>query len=180
LGGAPSEIAGPATGMTPEEDRVPLVQHGRGGFGKSALADGFRASGRAPVFDLGADGYVEWFDEYPAGYGERYWPAPPGEECAGGVWCQLHGDSMIPDVQDGDMVYFCPAFTAFAEGNVCLVRTHEFATLKRVYGAGGSRLRLQPSNTAYESRTVDREADVIQLRPAVYLLRRLAGSGEPT
>lgn len=146
-----------------------------GSNGARQAAD-ITAAGRgarlAPVFDIGADFDRDWHDgDFPIGHGHDERPAFNGDPA--GFWCQLHGDSMEPELREGDLLYFSPEWTTPADGDICLVRTHEFATIKRVFRSAGGKARLAASNPRYPDRLVDLAEEVIQLHKALYVARRL-------
>ena len=86
------------------------------------------------------------------------------------------GDSMRPEYRAGDIVVFSP-LADVVDGSDCFARLepdHE-CTFKRVFlEEGGERIRLEPLNRAYPSRTVDRE-QVAGLFRAVWRMSRLGG-----
>jgi len=86
------------------------------------------------------------------------------------------GDSMMPEYRAGDIVVFSP-LADVVDGSDCFARLepdHE-CTFKRVFFEdGGGRIRLEPLNRGYPSRTVDRE-QVAGLFRAVWRMSRLPG-----
>jgi phage repressor protein C with HTH and peptisase S24 domain len=84
------------------------------------------------------------------------------------------GDSMLPEYRAGDIVVFSP-LADVVDGSDCFARLepdHE-CTFKRVFFEdGGQRIRLEPLNLDYPTRTVDREA-VAGLFRAVWRMSRL-------
>lgn len=125
---------------------------------------------------------------YPAGFTDLDYPARSGDEVVivpgytglhGGndpdaFAATVCGDSMSPDYRAGDIVVFSP-LTDVVDGSDCFARLepdHE-CTFKRVFlEAGGSRIRLEPLNRAYPTRTLDRE-QVAGLFRAVWRMSRL-------
>jgi len=115
-----------------------------------------------PVVNKVSAGYPKDFTDmgYPARIADEYIPAPESTE--GGdrdrFAARVHGDSMLPDYRDGDVV----VFSAVAEpgsGQDCFVRLEDGkTTFKRVYfekdPAGRDVVRLQPLNKRYDARVV--------------------------
>jgi len=136
--------------------------------------------GRAvPVFPVGADDDKDWGDgEFPVGVSDEYWPAIPGLDDEHAFYCKVFGDSMEPILHEGDLVYFTPSRASWRDGDICLIRTHEWACLKRVFAAGGSKVRLVPENRAYSERTVDLQTEVVQLHPVVATTRIMSQNGQ--
>ena len=87
---------------------------------------------------------------------------------------------MVRRYQGGDLVYLGTADTPWPDGWPCLVRTHDFATFKFVFAAGGYKLRLALTNAKHDSCRVDREMDVLQLHPALGAYRREKPAGWQT
>jgi len=131
------------------------------------------SSGRmAPVFDIGADLDRDWHDGgFPTGHGHDGRPAFNGDPS--GFWCVLRGDSMEPELLDGDLLYFSPEWTRPSDGDICLVRTHDFATVKRFFKIGPTTARLAASNPRYADRIVDLVEDVVQLHKVLCFVRSL-------
>ena len=81
---------------------------------------------------------------------------------------------MMPAYKEGDIVVFSP-LADVVDGSDCFARLepdHE-CTFKRVFFEDGeSRIRLEPLNRDYPTRTVDREA-VAGLFRAVWRMSRL-------
>jgi SOS-response transcriptional repressor LexA len=89
------------------------------------------------------------------------------------------GDSMAPVYVEGDIVIFSPA-RPVKDGADCFARLepdHE-TTFKRVYfeTGEGERIRLQPLNSAYPPRIVERER-VAGLYAAVSVMRAIGAAG---
>ena len=126
----------------------------------------------APVFDIGADFDRDWHDgDFPVGHSHDQLPAFNGDPS--GFWCILRGDSMEPELYAGDLLYFSPEFTRPGDGDICLVRTREFATVKRFFKIGPTTARLAASNPRYPDRIVDLVEDVVQLHKALCFVRML-------
>lgn len=84
------------------------------------------------------------------------------------------GDSMTPDYRAGDVVVFSP-LADLVDGSDCFARLEpdHACTFKRVFfEADQTRIRLEPLNRDYPTRTVDREA-VAGLFRAVWRMSRL-------
>jgi SOS-response transcriptional repressor LexA len=125
---------------------------------------------------------------YPAGFTDLDYPARGSDEVVfvpgytglhGGddpdaFAATVCGDSMTPAYRAGDIVVFSPLADVI-DGSDCFARLepdHE-STFKRVFFEDeGSRIRLEPLNPAYPTRTVQREA-VAGLFRAVWRMSRL-------
>jgi transcriptional regulator with XRE-family HTH domain len=126
----------------------------------------------APVFDIGADHDRDWHDgDFPTGHG--YDERPAFNADPSGFWCVLHGDSMAPELVEGDLLYFSPTLTSPKDGDVCLVRTSDFATVKRVFLNQPGKARLAATNPRYPDRTVDLAREVTQLHKVLCFVRML-------
>lgn len=187
LGGAGGETAGEATGRLRGLDEAyrsgelrRLVD--RLAPGEGAAADGGAvpvAMGReVPLINKVAAGYPREFTDlgYPARAADEYVRCPSLDD-PDAFAARVVGDSMRPDYVEGDIVVFSPA-RAIKHGSDCFVRLepdHE-ATFKRVYFEkgedGGELIRLQPLNSAYAPRTVERER-VAGLYAAVSVMRAI-------
>lgn len=131
-----------------------------------------------PVFPIGADHERDWSDgSFPVGVSDQFHPAAPDITDKSAFYCQVFGDSMAPVIVEGDLLLFAPnQYGKWEDGAICLVRTHEWATVKRVYRLKGSKIRLVAENRAYPEQVVDLQADVIQLCPAVKVVKSLIGN----
>ncbi len=136
---------------------------------------------QVPLINLVQAGVAREFTDlgYPAGVADDYVLAPDiGDPDA--FAARVTGDSMLPEYKEGDIVVFSPA-REIKSGMDCYARLlpdHE-TTFKRVYferATNGSEvIRLQPLNSAYPPRVVDREA-VDGLCAAVTVTRAIAGA----
>ncbi len=131
-----------------------------------------------PLINKVAAGYPREFTDlgYPARVADEYVRCPDLDD-ADAFAARVVGDSMQPVYAEGDIVIFSPA-RPVKSGMDCFARLepdHE-TTFKRVYletGEGGAELiRLQPLNSAYPPRVVDREM-VAGLYAAVSVMRRI-------
>lgn len=125
---------------------------------------------------------------YPAGFTDMDYPARASDDAIlvpgytglhGGndpdaFAATVCGDSMTPAYHAGDIVVFSPLADVI-DGSDCFARLepdHE-CTFKRVFfEAEGTRIRLEPLNPAYPTRTLDREV-VAGLFRAVWRMSRL-------
>lgn len=148
-----------------------------------------------PIINKVAAGYPREFTDlgYPRSIADEYLACPPpGVSDPDAFAARVVGDSMEPEYVEGDVVVFSPEakLTMDAARNGpggrrwgagdCFVRLERDAetTFKRVYfEEGGRRLRLQPLNSAYPPRIVDRE-EVAGLYAAVYVLRKVKREGK--
>jgi repressor LexA len=154
------------------------------GTGRSPTAGPERAGPRllplqVPLINLVPAGSAREFTDlgYPAGAADEYVRAPDiGDPDA--FAARVTGDSMLPEYREGDIVVFSPA-RVVKSGMDCYARLlpdHE-TTFKRVYferGINGAEvIRLQPLNSAYPPRVLEREA-VDGLCAAVTVTRPVA------
>lgn len=133
---------------------------------------------QVPLINKVAAGYPTEFTDlgYPARTADEYVSVPDLSD-PDAFAARVVGDSMEPTYRQGDVVVFSPA-APVRSGSDCFVRLErdDETTFKRVFfegeeaGSGAVRLRLQPLNPAYPSRTVEREA-VAGMYAAVYVLR---------
>jgi SOS-response transcriptional repressor LexA len=165
-----------------------LVEHltpGEGGAGGAMR--GAKEPRRMPLVNLGMDvpvinkvaaGYPREFTDlsYPARVADEYVRCPDLHD-PDAFAARVVGDSMLPTYAEGDIVIFSPA-KPVRSGTDCFARLepdHE-TTFKRVYfevdARGREMIRLQPLNSAYPPRLVEREG-VAGLYAAVSVLRRI-------
>jgi SOS-response transcriptional repressor LexA len=132
-----------------------------------------------PLINKVAAGYPREFTDlaYPARVADEYVRCPDLVD-ADAFAARVVGDSMQPAYAEGDIVIFSPA-KIVKSGMDCFARLepdHQ-TTFKRVYfeqGANGEEMiRLQPLNSAYPPRIVEREM-VAGLYAAVSVMRRIA------
>ncbi len=129
-----------------------------------------------PLINRVAAGYPREFTDlsFPARIADEYVRCPDVTDPEAFA-ARVVGDSMLPEYKEGDIVVFSPSCEV-RNGMDCFARLepdHE-TTFKRVYfeGESGSRIRLQPLNSAYPPRTVDRDM-VAGLYAAVSVMRRI-------
>ena len=97
--------------------------------------------------------WKSWIDTHPVGFGEetvsRY--GVRGDHV---VAIRVEGDSMIPDLMEGDILMLDPekAFTDM-KGGIGVVRFEESFKIRKVYLRGDNYL-LEPSNKAYEAEII--------------------------
>lgn len=130
-----------------------------------------------PLINRVAAGYPKEFTDlgYPARVADEYVRCPDLED-PDAFAARVVGDSMQPVYAEGDIVVFSPA-RPVKSGMDCFARLepdHE-TTFKRIYleqQGGRELIRLQPLNSAYPPRVVDRE-QVAGLYAAVSVMRRI-------
>ncbi len=131
---------------------------------------------QVPVINSVQAGYPSEFTDlgYPARVADSYVSAPDVMD-PDAFAARVVGDSMAPTYREGDIVVFSPERDT-NPGSDCFVRFERDGetTFKRVYFETGSEgqemIRLQPLNSAYPPREVEREA-VAGLYTAVYVVR---------
>lgn len=142
----------------------------------AANIDGPLSLGRQiPVINKVAAGYPKEFTDldYPASVADDYIACPDVSD-PDAFAARVVGDSMLPEYREGEIVVFSPEAPT-PHGSDCFVRLERDneTTFKRVYFEDdGSAIRLQPLNSAYPPRIVDRE-DVAGMYAAVYVMRRI-------
>ena len=128
-----------------------------------------------PVINQVAAGYPKEFTDldYPASVADDYIACPDVRD-PDAFAARVVGDSMLPEYREGEIVVFSPEAPT-PDGADCFVRLERDneTTFKRVYFEDEQRrIRLQPLNSAYPPRVVDRE-DVAGMYAAVYVMRRV-------
>lgn len=135
-----------------------------------------------PLINKVAAGYPREFTDlsYPARVADEYVRCPDLND-PDAFAARVVGDSMEPNYREGDIVVFSPA-TQVKSGMDVFARLEpdQETTFKRVYfekargGAGRSAelIRLQPLNSKYPPRTLERER-VAGLYAAVSVMRKL-------
>jgi len=129
-----------------------------------------------PVINRVAAGYPREFTDldYPATVADDYVSCPDVND-PDAFAARVVGDSMEPAYREGEIVVFSPVEPT-KDGCDCFVRLQRDneSTFKRVYFEDeGQRIRLQPLNSKYAPRVVDRE-DVDGMYVAVYVMRKLS------
>jgi repressor LexA len=148
--------------------------------GERNVAGVVRLPTQVPVVNRVAAGYPREFTDlgYPARVSDEYVTVPDVFD-PDAFAARVVGDSMAPVYVEGDVVVFSPQADT-VPGSDCFVRFEmdDETTFKRVYfeeGTSGQALiRLQPLNSAYPPRVVEREA-VAGMYAAVYVLRPVGG-----
>lgn len=128
-----------------------------------------------PVINRVAAGYPREFTDldYPASVADDYVACPDVTDPQAFA-ARVVGDSMEPNYREGEIVVFSPEKPT-KDGCDCFVRLtrDNESTFKRIYFEDdGARIRLQPLNSKYPPRVVDRE-DVDGMYVAVYVMRKL-------
>lgn len=130
-----------------------------------------------PVVNRVSAGYPKDFTDlsYPKGVADDYVSCPDLHD-RDAFAARVHGDSMTPKYQEGNIVIFSPSLPP-RDGDDCFVRFQDgHTTFKRVFfetgEAGASVLRLQPRNEKYRPQIVPSEK-VTGLYRAVYRYQRV-------
>ena len=137
---------------------------------------------QVPVINKVAAGYPREFTDlgYPPRIADEYVSVPDLRD-PDAFAARVVGDSMEPIYREGDIVVFSP-MSDTADGSDCFIRLErdDETTFKRVYfskeGGGREVIRLQPLNSAYEARVVERE-EVSGMYAAMYVVRTVGGTG---
>jgi len=129
-----------------------------------------------PVINRVSAGYPRDFSDlgYPPRVADDYVSCPDVND-RDAFAARVHGDSMVPKYQQGDIVIFSPAASP-RDGDDCFVRFADGnTTFKRVFfesDCGKSVLRLQPRNERYRPQTIPSE-NVAGLYRAIYRYQRV-------
>ena len=115
-----------------------------------------------PVINRVSAGYPRDFTDlsYPRGVADEYVGCPDLTD-KDAFAARVHGDSMTPKYQEGDIVIFSPAASP-RSGDDCFVRFEDGqTTFKRVFFENDERgkgvLRLQPRNERYRAQIIASE-----------------------
>lgn len=134
-----------------------------------------------PVINKVSAGYPRDFTDlsYPPRVADDYVGCPEVQD-RDAFAARVHGDSMRPKYQEGDIVIFSPS-AGPANGDDCFVRfASGQTTFKRVFfesdKEGNSVIRLQPRNERYAPQTVPSQ-EVAGLYKAIYRYQRVDGEG---
>jgi phage repressor protein C with HTH and peptisase S24 domain len=132
-----------------------LVEHHAGNVEQVAV-------NTVPVINKVAAGYPSDFTDlsYPPRVADDYVGCPEVQDREAFA-ARVHGDSMTPKYNEGDIVIFSPAATC-KDGDDCFVRFEDGqTTFKRIFFEKGDRgaevIRLQPRNEKYRPQVVARE-----------------------
>lgn len=134
--------------------------------------------GQIPLINKVSAGYPKDFTDldYPARIADEYIPSPnTGDPHL--FAARVHGQSMQPKYQDGDIVVFSPS-TDPKSGDDCFVRLDTGqTTFKQVHFEttpdGKDHVRLQPLNPSYTPKTVPAEK-VAGIYKAIWISRAVA------
>jgi len=133
-----------------------------------------RVAEKVPVYHVGAGRELAFDDEgYPLGVAEDYLTVP-GLSDPNAFACTIRGDSMAPELLEGDIAVFSPALER-KEGQIHFIRGEEISTIKRVYFDGPD-LRLVATNHRYAEQRVPR-SEVTQLW-RLYAITKIVGREE--
>ena len=108
---------------------------------------------RVPVFEINAGTELSYDDGgYPVGVADDYLSIP-GLTDPNAFGCFVRGDSMVPELEEGDIAIFSPARRP-GSGDIAFVRTTDGrTTLKHVYfetaPGGAKHVRLAAANRHY-------------------------------
>jgi repressor LexA len=133
---------------------------------------------RVPVINKVSAGYPRDFTDlsYPQGVADDYVVCADVDDPQAFA-ARVHGDSMAPAYQEGDIVIFAPAADP-RDGDDCFIRFEDGqTTFKRVFfedsgGEDGRRIRLQPRNPRYQPQVVP-AGQITGIYRAVFKYQRL-------
>ncbi len=135
------------------------------------------ATNAVPVINKVSAGYPKDFTDmsYPKGVADDYVSCPDVRD-TDAFAARVHGDSMTPKYQQGDIVIFSPSATC-KDGDDCFVRFEDGqTTFKRAFfettEEGVSVIRLQPRNEKYRPQIVPSE-NISGLYKAVFKYQRV-------
>jgi phage repressor protein C with HTH and peptisase S24 domain len=130
-----------------------------------------------PVINKVSAGYPKDFSDmsYPPKVADDYIGCPDLHD-SDAFAARVHGDSMTPKYNQGDIVVFSPAAPP-KNGDDCFIRfTDGQTTFKRVFfendEAGEAVIRLQPRNEKYRAKVM-RSDEIAGLYKAVYRYQRV-------
>ena len=130
-----------------------------------------------PVINRVSAGYPRDFTDlsYPKGVADDYVGCPDVHD-KDSFAARVHGDSMQPKYQEGNIIIFDPSIDP-KDGDDCFVRFEDsHTTFKRVFfesdEAGKPVIRLQPRNEKYRPQVVPAEK-ITGLYRAVYRYQRV-------
>ncbi len=130
-----------------------------------------------PVINKVSAGYPKDFTDlsYPPRVADDYVGCPDVQD-RDAFAARVHGDSMRPKYQEGDIVIFSPA-AGLKNGDDCFVRFDSGqTTFKRVFfesdSDGNSVIRLQPRNERYAPQIVPSQ-EIAGLYKAIYRYQRV-------
>jgi len=133
-----------------------------------------RVAEKVPVYQVGAGRELAFDDEgNPLGVAEDYLTVP-GLTDPNAFACTIRGDSMAPELLEGDIAVFSPALEQ-KDGEIHFIRGEEISTIKRVYFDGPD-LRLVATNHRYPEQRVPR-SQVTQLW-RLYSITKIVGREE--
>jgi len=135
------------------------------------------ATNAVPVINRVSAGYPKDFTDlsYPRGVADEYIGCPDVHD-EDAFAARVHGDSMTPKYNEGDIVIFSPS-AAPRNGDDCFVRFADgHTTFKRVFfesdEKGSGTIRLQPRNERYRPQIVASE-EVAGLYKAIWRYQRV-------
>lgn len=133
-----------------------------------------RVAQKVPLYQIGAGRELAFDDGgNPLGVANNYLTVP-GLTDPNAFGCTVRGDSMAPELVEGDVVVFSPALER-QSGKIHLVTIADDSTIKRVYFEK-TYLRLVASNPQYPERRIPR-AEVVQFW-RLYSVTKIVGREE--
>jgi SOS-response transcriptional repressor LexA len=129
---------------------------------------------RVPVFPCGAGAMRFWTDAgHPVGFSEEYISLPRRMVDQNTFAVRAHGDSMSPELEDGQIAVVDPNGAA-RNGDMVFVTWpgEDGGRVVRWFFRVGEVVRLRPENPAYPEETLDRgSAEGVRVYPVIQILR---------
>jgi len=114
---------------------------------EQAAYDGAAGGRLIPVFDIEGKHEMPYHGELPIRISERHAAVPPSFDDPDAFACRLHGDSMVPEFSEGDILIFSPAAEVCGGDYVC-ARIGEHSTFRQMF-PDGDIVRLAAVNRRY-------------------------------
>ncbi len=124
---------------------------------------------RIPIFDVEGEQEMPYDGDLPARTSASYAIVPPGFDDPEAFACKLHGDSMEPEFNEGDVLIFSPA-AEVANGDYVCARIDDHSAFRQLF-AEGDIIRLVAVNRRYPELRVGR-ADVRAVFRLAYKIAR--------
>ena len=144
---AAPEFIPPPPLLNPHQRHLPIEPNSSEMFAISELGE----ERRIPVFDAGAGSNCFWSDGgYPVGESDEFLYAPMRTTDENTFAVRVHGESMLPEIKDGDLAIVVPT-RQLEHGKLCFVTNTEDPEGERLirrYFKYGDTVVLRPDNPA--------------------------------